>query len=125
MVAVGKNLSDQEIPKLYYSIGEVSRLTQVDTHVLRYWETEFRDLAPRKNRNGKRLYRETDVKTVLRIKELLYTQRFTIEGARKKLRDDARMHSGGRSALEHHPSDNHQLLEHVKKGLLQVRDLLK
>src|SRR5438309_8781796 len=75
-----------EIPdKLYFRIGEVSRLAGVKPYVLRYWETEFPAIAPRKSGTGHRLYRRKDVETVLEIKRLLYEKRFTIEGARKAL----------------------------------------
>src|SRR3982075_1586064 len=76
----------QEIPdKLYFRIGEVSRLTGVKQYVLRFWESEFSGLGPKKSGTGHRLYRRKDVEMVLEIKRLLYEQRFTIEGARKFL----------------------------------------
>jgi len=79
---------DSEVPvKLYYRIGEVSELVGVEPHVLRYWETEFRAIRPQKSRRGQRVYSRKDVDKLLRVKELLYTQRFTIEGARKQLRE--------------------------------------
>jgi DNA-binding transcriptional MerR regulator len=71
--------------KLYFRIGEVSRLAGVKPYVLRYWETEFPTIAPKKSGTGHRLYRRKDVETVLEIKRLLYEKRFTIEGARKAL----------------------------------------
>src|SRR5712691_2545788 len=75
-----------EIPdKLYFRIGEVSSLLGVETYVLRYWETEFPTLAPKKSGTGHRLYRRKDVELLLRIKHLLYEKRFTIEGARQSL----------------------------------------
>ena len=74
--------------RLYRSISEVSELVGVKPHVLRYWETQFSVLRPRKNRAGNRMYRPEEVKLVLRIKELLYARRFTIEGARKRLLED-------------------------------------
>lgn len=74
--------------KIYFKIGEVARLTGVKPYVLRYWETEFRSIQPVKSRSGQRLYRKRDVELILRIKELLYEQRFTIEGARRKVRED-------------------------------------
>jgi DNA-binding transcriptional MerR regulator len=78
----------QDIPdKLYFRIGEVSSLAGVKQHVLRYWETEFPGLGPKKAGKGHRLYRRKDVELVLEIKRLLYDQRFTIEGARKWLQD--------------------------------------
>jgi DNA-binding transcriptional MerR regulator len=75
-----------EIPnKLYFRIGEVSRLLGVKAHVLRYWESEFPALAPKKSGTGQRLYRRKDVQTLLEIKHLLYDRRYTIEGARQYL----------------------------------------
>jgi DNA-binding transcriptional MerR regulator len=76
----------QEIPdKLYFRIGEVSRLAGIKPYVLRYWETEFPALGPKKSGTGHRLFRRKDVELVLEIKRLLYEKRFTIEGARKFL----------------------------------------
>ena len=67
---------------LYYSIGEVSELTELKAYVLRYWETEFSQLKPPKNRAGNRTYRQKDIDVILNIKDLLYNKKFTIEGAR-------------------------------------------
>jgi DNA-binding transcriptional MerR regulator len=83
-------LDDVDIPeKLYFRIGEVSKLTQTKAYVLRYWETEFPTLRPGKSSTGHRLYRRRDVEAVLEIRRLLYGQGFTIEGARKKLAGDS------------------------------------
>ncbi len=77
---------EADIPdKLYFRIGEVSRLAGVKPHVLRYWESEFPSISPRKSGRGHRLYRRKDVELILEIKRLLYDQRYTIEGARKHL----------------------------------------
>lgn len=76
--------------KLYFKIGEVCDLLGVQAHVLRYWETEFPQLSPQKNRSGQRSYRRRDVEISLRIKELLYDEMFTIAGARKKLQSELR-----------------------------------
>jgi DNA-binding transcriptional MerR regulator len=73
--------------KLYYRIGEVSRITGVKPHVLRYWETEFRWMSPPKSRSKQRLYRRKDIEMVLAIKKLLYEERYTIAGARQQLRE--------------------------------------
>ena len=75
----------KQIKKLYYSIGEVSKMTELKAYVLRYWETEFKQLKPPKNRAGNRTYRQTDIDLILCIKDLLYTKKFTIEGARYQL----------------------------------------
>lgn len=71
--------------KLFYRIGDVSEITGIKPHVLRYWESEFKGLHPRKNRAGQRIYQRHDVEFVLEIKKLLYEQRYTISGARKLL----------------------------------------
>lgn len=73
--------------KLYYRIGEVSEIVGVEPHVLRYWETEFRSIRPQKSRKGQRIYSRRDVDKLLKVKELLYSQGFTIAGARKRLRE--------------------------------------
>jgi DNA-binding transcriptional MerR regulator len=73
--------------KLYYRIGEVSRITGVKPYVLRYWESEFRWMAPAKSRSKQRLYRKRDIEVIQLIKRLLYDERYTIAGARKKLRE--------------------------------------
>src|SRR5437763_12745391 len=91
MVEPALDNSAQQIPdKLYFRIGEVSRLTGVKQYVLRFWETEFPGLGPKKSGTGHRLYRRKDVEMVLEIKRLLYQERFTIEGARKFLESRAK-----------------------------------
>ena len=76
--------------KLYYRIGEVEQITDVPAYVLRYWESEFKLLRPKKNPAGQRLYRKKDIELVLRIKGLLYDERLTLEGAKKRLRGEGR-----------------------------------
>jgi len=77
---------DRLIPnKLFFKIGEVCELTDTQPYVLRYWESEFPALAPAKNSSGQRIYRRKDIETVLRIKQLLYDEGFTIAGAKKRL----------------------------------------
>jgi DNA-binding transcriptional MerR regulator len=71
--------------KFFFRIGEVSKLTGVEPHVLRYWETEFKSLRPKKNKAGQRVYKKKDVLLVLSIKELLYKQKYTIAGAKKRI----------------------------------------
>jgi DNA-binding transcriptional MerR regulator len=78
----------RELPaKLYYRIGEVAGLVGVEPHVLRSWETEFRSVRPQKSAKGQRIYSRRDVETLLKVKDLLYAHRFTIAGARRKLRE--------------------------------------
>ena len=76
--------------KLYYRIGEVEQITGVPAYVLRYWESEFKLLRPKKNPAGQRLYRPRDVELVQRIKTLLYDERLTLEGAKKRLLAESR-----------------------------------
>ena len=83
-------MTPAELPdKLYFKIGEVARLVGVKPYVLRYWETEFTILRPGKTRSKHRLYRRKDVETLLEIRRLLYAERYTIEGAKRRLRDGA------------------------------------
>jgi DNA-binding transcriptional MerR regulator len=78
---------DPKIPdKLYFKIGEVADIAGVKPHVLRYWESEFSAIRPTKSRSKQRLYRQQDIELILRLKDLLYNQGFTISGARKQLR---------------------------------------
>jgi DNA-binding transcriptional MerR regulator len=91
MTEIALQTGSPEIPdKLYFKIGEVSELLGVEPYVLRYWETEFPVLSPKKSGTGHRLYRRKDVELLLRIKHLLYEKRFTIEGARQSLQTEAK-----------------------------------
>jgi DNA-binding transcriptional MerR regulator len=82
---------EKQIPdRLFFRIGDVSDVTGVEAYVLRYWETEFPALKPRKGSNGQREYRRKDVELVLEIKRLLYDEKYTIAGARKALRDQSK-----------------------------------
>lgn len=80
-------MKDFGLKKLYYSISEVSKLTNLEQYILRYWETEFEQLAPSKNRAGNRIYTNKDIKLILEIKTLLRDEKYTIEGAKKILLD--------------------------------------
>jgi len=84
-------MKDLSIKKLYYSISEVSKLTEIEQYVLRYWETEFDQLKPQKNRAGNRIYTNKDIQLILHIKELLREKKYTIEGAKKILEDSANL----------------------------------
>ena len=78
-------MKDLSIKKLYYSISEVSKITEIEQYVLRYWETEFEQLTPQKNRAGNRIYTNKDIQVILQIKSLLRDKKYTIEGAKKIL----------------------------------------
>src|SRR5512132_803675 len=109
--------SASRIPeKLFFRIGEVCDLIKVQPHVLRYWETEFPMLAPQKNRAGQRVYRRKDVEMVFRIRDLLYEEKFTIAGAKKKLLDESRANSVRARLGEQLPleaSDSHSVDEPI------------
>ena len=112
-----------QIPdKFYFKIGEVSRILNVKPYVLRFWESEFR-LSPAKNQSQHRVYRRQDVETFLEIKRLLYDERFTIEGARTKLKEMAKE----RQQLKLELSENRFRIElrHVKKELSRIKSMLK
>lgn len=98
--------------KLYYTIGEVSSLAGIKPHVLRYWETQFPDLNPTKNKAGKRLYTEKDLEVVLRLKELIRTKKYSTAGARKEIK------SVPEDALEPIPM-------HVQRELKEIRFFLQ
>ena len=134
-VAVTKMAGEAEAPqipgKLYFRIGEVSRLTGVKAYVLRYWETEFAGLAPRKSGRDHRLYRRKDVELVLEIKRLLYEKRFTIEGARKYLESqaaEARLGLEPASATQGHlftPTVPKHVLDGIRRELREIMALLR
>ncbi|RJP73468.1 MAG: MerR family transcriptional regulator [Ignavibacteriales bacterium] len=80
-------MKDLSIKKLYYSISEVSKLADLEQYILRYWETEFEELKPSKNRAGNRIYTNKDIQTIMKIKKLLRDEKYTIEGAKKIIKD--------------------------------------
>ncbi len=89
MDKINTDTQDTLIPnKMFYKIGEISRILGVKPYVLRYWETEFKQIKPSKNRFGQRVYRPKDLSVLLRVKELLYKRKFTIAGAKKQLEAD-------------------------------------
>src|SRR5512140_666351 len=111
-----------EIPdKLYFRIGEVSRIAELEAYVLRFWEKEFPMLRPTKAGSGQRMYRRKDLDTVLEIKKLLYQEGFTIEGARKKLRQDQR---GAKQQQLAFPAADQQKLRRIRDELKDVLTVL-
>ena len=102
-------MARESIHKLYYSIGEVSKLTDLEQHVLRYWETEFEGLNPKKNRAGRRTYTRSDIDFILQIKRLLKEDMYTIEGARKVLANN---------------DEKDQFSSHLRTELLELRSFL-
>jgi DNA-binding transcriptional MerR regulator len=107
--------------KLFYKIGEVSKILGVEPYVLRYWETEFSFLKPRKNKSGQRVYVKKDVELLLSIKELLYQERYTIEGVRKRLGlGNLTIESRSRTDVVKTDKQPARVIEHVKKRLREI-----
>jgi DNA-binding transcriptional MerR regulator len=115
-------MRDKKIKKLYYSISEVSHITSLKPYVLRYWETEFAELRPKKNRNGNRIYRLQDIKLIFLIKRLLYEDKYTIEGARQRLQQIRRI--GKQMNLSFEQLRRDDLVSELKKELSGLLDLL-
>jgi DNA-binding transcriptional MerR regulator len=108
--------------KLYFRIGEVATLCRLPAYVLRFWESEFPQLKPVKSSTGQRMYRKRDVENVLRIKQLLYEQGFTISGARQQLRAENKSDKT-QSAIPF-PSQSTPEIQHIRQGLREILNLL-
>ena len=109
--------------RLYYSISEVSDMIGVKPHVLRYWETQFKMLRPKKGRGGARMYRKRDVEVLFEVKQLLYDHRFTIAGARRKLLDER----SGKEQMEltFAKTDREEMLRSLRRDLEGLLSLLR
>ena len=115
----------KDIKKLYYSISEVSEITELKQYVLRYWETEFSQLKPSKNQAGNRIYRSHDINVILDIKSLLYDRKFTIKGAQQHLKqpsDKTRQIIPSKKIVKLSNSLDIKTLKDLKQGL---NDLIK
>lgn len=95
--------------KLYYSIGEVSEITEIEPHILRYWETRFDSLKPAKNRSGKRMYTDNDIETIIRLKGLIREKKYSTAGARQ--------------VIEGKKSQNNGMSDHIPLSAGVVKDL--
>ena len=125
-----------EIPdKLFFKIGEVSSITELEPHILRYWESEFKFLHPRKSDAGRRLYAKRDIERILKIKKLLHEEGYTIQGAKKKLRErdedlDGKPETpppprkGIQQTLNFGGKDTGGMLEEIKEDIKKVLTLL-
>src|SRR3954471_2677922 len=126
MTEIALQTASPEIPdKLYFKIGEVSDLLGVEPYVLRYWETEFPVLSPKKSGTGHRLYRRKDVELLLRIKHLLYEKRFTIEGARQSLHSEAKAPKPKAVKRIQHDLFAEDPLPNIRRELADILQLLK
>jgi DNA-binding transcriptional MerR regulator len=124
-------MKDFGLRKLYYSISEVSKLTALEQYILRYWETEFEQLRPGKNRAGNRIYTNKDIKLILQIKKLLREEKYTIEGAKKVLVDfnfDTTLpqivNETKDDEVVHNPRSLKKDLEDIKSFLIQLQSSL-
>ena len=122
--STAKHKSDEILipDKLYFRIGEVATLCHLPAYVLRFWESEFPQLKPVKSSTGQRMYRKRDVESVLRIKQLLYEQGFTISGARQHLRSETKTDKT-QSAIPF-PSQSGPELQYIRQGLREILNLL-
>jgi DNA-binding transcriptional MerR regulator len=115
-----------EIPdKLYFRIGEVGSLLSLEPYVLRYWETEFPSLAPKKSASGHRLYRRKDVELLLKIKQLLYEKRYTIDGAKQFLQTERKATPAIHAQTEQPDLFASEILPGIRKELVAIVELLK
>jgi DNA-binding transcriptional MerR regulator len=121
------NAEFADIPdKLYFRIGEVSDLVGVEPHVLRYWETEFPTVGPKKSGTGHRMYRRKEVELLLKIKYLLYEKKFTIEGARQYLHSEAKLAKRKRSMrLEQRDLFSGDAWPEIRRELAAILEILK
>lgn len=110
--------------KMYRSISEVSELLDVKPHVLRYWETQFSTLRPRKNRAGNRMYRPDEIKLLYAIKDLLYGRRFTIEGAKRSLQAEKKAPSG-QLEMGFKDASRKVLIDEIRSELMRLATQLK
>ena len=115
----------KQIKKLYYSIGEVSDLTELKQYVLRYWETEFPHLKPNKNSAGNRIYRQNDIDNLLEIKKLLHEEKFTIKGAKQYLKTHKKELQVQRTLKKVVPMLSKDELQILKKLKIGIEELVR
>lgn len=112
-------MAELSIKKLYYSISEVAEIVDLKQYVLRYWESEFEELKPIKNRAGNRVYTQEDIDKILYIKELLYDNKFTIEGAKQKLKE------GNQESRAVKAEEAKKLINSLKSEIQSILDLME
>lgn len=117
-----KQSEPKRLRKLYYKIGEVCEITDLPHHVIRFWEREFPQLSPRKTNTGHRIFSEKDIQIILLIKDLLYTKKFTIKGAREYIAN-----KGGEEISAEKPSrkSNSECISLLVEGLKKIKQLLE
>ncbi|MEI7812964.1 MAG: MerR family transcriptional regulator [Ignavibacteria bacterium] len=123
-------MKEQGIKKLYYSISEVSKIAGLEQYILRYWESEFNELNPSKNRAGNRVYTNKDIQVILRIKKLLKDEKYTIEGAKKIIKEPEIKRLGVSDVIEPEKPPEVVMLnvtvnELYRRDLEEIKDFLK
>ncbi len=116
-------MQEKPIKRLYYSIAEVSEITGLKQYVLRYWETEFPELKPRKNRAGNRIYKKSDIQLLFTIQRLLYQDKYTTEGARQKLKT-IKIQDEATLPLSLEEDDGNTILQDIRNTVQYCLDLL-
>jgi DNA-binding transcriptional MerR regulator len=114
-------MSSKEPVQEFFSIGDVCAITDLKPHVLRYWESQFRFLHPAKNRSGNRVYQRKEIELIMLVKQLLYAEKFTIDGARQKIdeyRKEGELRSVARTALDS------QSVELMERDLMEIQSIL-
>ncbi|MBA3655846.1 MAG: MerR family transcriptional regulator [Gemmatimonadaceae bacterium] len=114
-------MSAKEPVQEFFSIGDVCAITDLKPHVLRYWESQFRFLHPAKNRSGNRVYQRKEIELIMLVKQLLYTEKFTIDGARQKIdeyRKEGELRTIARTALDS------QSVELMERDLMEIQSIL-
>ena len=111
--------------KRYYSISEVAEMLDVKQHILRYWESEFSNLNPRKNRAGNRAYTERDIKIAMTIRHLLYEEKYTIAGAKKHLREEKTLSDDLQLEIPFHKIRTKSEIDEIRKELLKLIDMVE
>ncbi|MCD6595995.1 MerR family transcriptional regulator [bacterium] len=125
-MVIKKTKKRKSYEKLYYSITEVGELTALKSHILRYWETEFPFLRPKRNRAGNRAYRRKDIDMIILIKKLLYDEGYTIEGAKhriRQIRKSARV-AKQKESRQNIPEECRKLMEDILNDLTEISELL-
>jgi len=115
--------------KRYFRIGEVCKITGLKPHVLRYWETEFKQIKPQKTKSNQRLYRKKDVENIITIKNLLYDKKFTIAGAKARLEEERKDRRQApqqprQMAIEFDPAERDRFIQSLADELKSIRDIL-
>ncbi|MDH4227950.1 MAG: MerR family transcriptional regulator [Deltaproteobacteria bacterium] len=124
MSAKADNMAVVVPERLYFKIGEVSRITRVKPYILRYWESEFKIVSPQKTKGNQRMYKRADVELVLQIKKLLIEEKYTLEGAKKRIKEIRKEPAKPQMALPFTDKSYAKALETIREDLASIKSLL-